>query len=73
MSAVVPLPPHVPEGQWRPKCVICGELVALEYSKADECGQAIHEECYISRLIGKKTMKEKSYMNRNRLYPHTRK
>jgi hypothetical protein len=60
MSAVVPLPPPIPEGQWRPKCVICGELVALEDSKEDEYGQAIHEECYISRLIGKKSMKDKS-------------
>jgi hypothetical protein len=40
-----------PETHWRPECVICQRSVELEESKADEYGQAVHEECYISRLI----------------------
>jgi hypothetical protein len=38
------------EGQWRPECVICKESVKLEESKANEYGQAIHEECYLWRI-----------------------
>ncbi len=38
------------EGQWRPECVICKESVKLEESKANEYGEAIHEECYLWRL-----------------------
>jgi hypothetical protein len=45
----------ISEGQWHPQCVICRESVQLEESKADERGQAIHEECYVSKLVGKKT------------------
>ena len=45
----------ISEGQWRPQCVICRESVQLEESKADERGQAIHEECYVSKLVGKGT------------------
>ncbi len=33
-------------------CVICRESVKLEESKANEYGQAIHEECYISQFLG---------------------
>ena len=36
----------------RPECVICKESVKLEESKANEYGQAIHEECYVSELLG---------------------
>ena len=36
----------------RPECVICKESVRLEESKANEYGQAIHEECYVSGLLG---------------------
>ena len=46
---------HVSEGRWRPQCVACRESVQLEESKADEHGHAIHEECYVSKLVGKKT------------------
>jgi hypothetical protein len=35
--------------QWRPECAICKESVTLEESKADENGQATHEDCYVSR------------------------
>jgi hypothetical protein len=42
------------ESPWSPECVICKKSVKLEESKADEYGQAIHEECYVSRLAAKK-------------------
>jgi hypothetical protein len=29
--------------------------VELEESKTDEYGRAIHEECYVSKLVGKET------------------
>lgn len=38
---------------WLPECVICRESVKLEDSKADEYGQAIHGDCYVSKLTGK--------------------
>ena len=41
-------------GVWRgssePACSICGEAVALETAKTDECGRAIHENCYVLKL-----------------------
>ena len=40
------------EGQWRPECVICKESVKLEESRANEYGQSVHEECYVSDLLG---------------------
>jgi len=43
---------HLFEAQWRPDCVICKESVKLEESKANEYGQAIHEECYVSQFLG---------------------
>lgn len=33
-----------------PVCPICRESVALEISKADEDGNAIHEQCYVLRI-----------------------
>jgi hypothetical protein len=33
-----------------PTCPICGQAVALETSKTDEHGHAVHEECYLLRL-----------------------
>lgn len=32
-------------------CSICGNSVALEASKTDEQGSAVHEECYVGRTI----------------------
>lgn len=32
-------------------CSICGNAVALESSKTDEQGSAVHEECYVGRTI----------------------
>jgi hypothetical protein len=42
------------ESQWSPECVICKKSVTLEESKADENGQAIHEDCYVSSVTEKK-------------------
>jgi hypothetical protein len=47
-----------PENPGRPECVICRESVNPEESKTDEYGQAIHEECYVSKLMRKKPMSE---------------
>jgi hypothetical protein len=33
------------------RCVICNQLVNLRSSKADENGQAVHEDCYVSVLV----------------------
>ena len=32
-------------------CSICHQPVALENSKTDENGHAIHEDCYLQRLL----------------------
>ena len=40
---------------WVPRCAICRKSVNLTLSKADEYGQAVHENCYVSRLLSKKT------------------
>ena len=37
-----------------PHCVICEQAVDLTESKADEYGQAVHEDCYVSRLVSQK-------------------
>jgi hypothetical protein len=57
MSQLLQRSEPISEAQWRPQCVICRESVHLEESKADERGQAIHEECYVSKLVGKNTQK----------------
>ncbi|MGD1082628.1 MAG: hypothetical protein ABR881_30305 [Candidatus Sulfotelmatobacter sp.] len=51
----VQLSEQISQGRWRPECVICKESVSLERSKTNEHGQAIHEECYVSKLTGKET------------------
>jgi hypothetical protein len=40
---------HQSDGLWRPECAICKESVSLDESNADEHGQAVHEECYVSK------------------------
>lgn len=35
----------------RARCQICDRAVALESSKADEYGRAVHEDCYVDRLV----------------------
>ena len=62
MSQVIQRSEHLSGVQWRPECVICRESVEFEESKADEHGQAIHEECYVSKLVGKKTTKQENCM-----------
>jgi hypothetical protein len=42
------------EPQWCPDCAICEKPVKLEESKADECGQAVHGECYVAKITEKK-------------------
>lgn len=39
---------------WLPRCAICNQSVDLNESKTDERGRAVHENCYVSVLIGKK-------------------
>ena len=34
-------------------CCICAERIPLETSKTNECGNAVHEECYVRRTISK--------------------
>jgi len=41
----------IPRGaQLLPACCICNSPVPLETSKADEYGQAVHEECYVAKV-----------------------
>ena len=39
---------------YAPRCTICKESVNLKESKTDECGQAVHENCYACNLDLKK-------------------
>ena len=55
MSPAQKLSEQTSHGPWRPECVICKEPVSLEQSKADERGQAVHEDCYVSQLNRKRT------------------
>ena len=34
-----------------PHCAICNEPVELETAKTDEDGKAVHEECYVGRIM----------------------
>jgi hypothetical protein len=40
---------------WAPGCAICRKSVNLTVSKTDEYGFAVHENCYVSKLLSKKT------------------
>jgi hypothetical protein len=31
-------------------CFICGKSVRIEIAKADESGNAVHEDCYVMRM-----------------------
>lgn len=44
---------------WR--CAICNQLVDLTSSKADEHGQAVHEDCYVSILVSKNVDAREGY------------
>ena len=39
---------------WVPRCAICRNSVNLRVSKTDEYGRAVHENCYVWRLLSKK-------------------
>jgi hypothetical protein len=39
-----------------PRCSICDRPVNLETSKTDEYGNAIHEECAVIQVTGKKKL-----------------
>jgi hypothetical protein len=34
-----------------PHCAICGKPVSLETCKFDENGNAVHEDCYVGRVL----------------------
>jgi hypothetical protein len=36
--------------RWVPTCALCNKPVQLETCKTDECGKAIHQECYIGKV-----------------------
>ena len=63
MSRLVQLSEKISAGQWRPECALCRESVELEESKTDEHGEAIHEECYVSKLVGRKAAQERHCTN----------
>jgi len=44
-----------------PRCVICKQAVKLTESKADEYGQAVHEDCYVSMLVSKQVDTQEGY------------
>jgi hypothetical protein len=35
-----------------PVCSLCNEPVEVETAKTDENGRAIHEECYVLKMLG---------------------
>jgi hypothetical protein len=39
-------------------CQICGKPVAVETSKTDEDGRAIHEDCYVMKVRLKQASKD---------------
>jgi len=40
-------------GSARYVCCICAMPIRLETSKTDEHGHAVHEECYVCKMISK--------------------
>ena len=39
---------------WVPRCAICRKSVDLSVSKTNENGRAVHENCYVWRLLSQK-------------------
>jgi hypothetical protein len=37
--------------RWMPTCTLCNKPVQLETCNTDESGKAIHEECYIRKVV----------------------
>jgi len=62
MSRLVQPSENISEGQWRQSASTVKESAEIEESKVDEHKQAIHEECYVSTLVGKKTTKQQNCM-----------
>jgi hypothetical protein len=44
-----------PTSRWNLSCCMCNQSVLLETSKTDDCGQAIHEGCYVLKLKVERT------------------
>lgn len=38
----------------KPACSICGEPVNLQTAACDEDGKAVHEECYVQKMLDEK-------------------
>lgn len=38
----------------KPACSICGEPVNLQTAKSDGDGKAVHEECYVQKILDQK-------------------
>jgi predicted amidophosphoribosyltransferase len=38
----------------KPICSICGEPVNLQTATCDEHGKAVHEECYVQKILARK-------------------
>ena len=45
---------------WVPRCAICRNSVNLRVSKTDEYGRAVHEYCYVLKLLSKKPITAKT-------------
>ena len=41
----------LPTVEHLPICSICDRAVYLEVAKTDENGQAVHEECYVGKVM----------------------
>ncbi len=44
---------HIPAASY-PICPFCTEKIELEKANTDEKGQAVHEDCYVAHILGKK-------------------
>lgn len=42
------------DSRGKPACSICGEPVNLQTAKCDENGNALHEECYVQKILDQK-------------------
>jgi hypothetical protein len=57
-----------------PKCSVCNRPVDLENAKTDQHGNAIHEECAVIHITGKKKLLLlNSFYNVPKLQPGIRK
>ena len=49
---------------WVLRCAICRNSINLRVSKTDEYGRAVHENCYVWRLLSKKPTTAKTVPSR---------